>query len=64
MGLQGAGDVPQALRVLTQANERHPGNREILTALVSMHRAQGNEAQAQRYAEELAQRYPQAAGGG
>ena len=49
--------------VLTQANERHPGNREILTVLVSMHQAQGDTAQAQRYTDELALHYPQAAGG-
>jgi Tfp pilus assembly protein PilF len=61
LGLQGAGDVPQALQVLATANARHPGNREILTALVSMHRAQGNMEKAKRYADELAQRFPQAA---
>jgi Tfp pilus assembly protein PilF len=58
LALQGAGDVSQALEVLTQANGRHPGNREILTALVSLHREQGNDELAQRYAQELAQRFP------
>jgi Tfp pilus assembly protein PilF len=60
LGLQGAGDPVQALRVLAQANERHPGNREILIALVSIHREQGDTAQAQTYADELARRFPQA----
>jgi tetratricopeptide (TPR) repeat protein len=59
LGLQGAGDVPQALQVLEQANERHAGNREILTALVSMHREQGDIAQAQRYTAELERRFRQ-----
>jgi Tfp pilus assembly protein PilF len=58
LGLQGGGDVPQALEVLAQANQRHPGNRDILTALASMHQAQGDKQQAQRYADELERRFP------
>jgi Tfp pilus assembly protein PilF len=63
LGLQGAGDVPQALEVLARANERHPGNREVLAALVSMHRTQGNTEQAQRFAEELQRYFPQTSAG-
>jgi Tfp pilus assembly protein PilF len=59
LGLQGAGDLDQALQILARANQRHPGNREILAALVSMHREQGDAAQAQTYADELARRFPQ-----
>jgi predicted CXXCH cytochrome family protein len=58
LGLQGAGDVSQALEVLAEANARQPGNREILKALVSMHRERGDTEQAQRYADELARRFP------
>lgn len=57
LGLQGAGEVPRALDVLARANERHPGNRGILEALASMHRDRGDSELAQRYVEELEQRF-------
>jgi Tfp pilus assembly protein PilF len=63
LGLQGVGEVPQAIAVLEQANRRHPGNREILEALVGMHRARGEAAQAQRYIEELEERFSQPSAG-
>jgi len=33
LALEGAGQTQQALTVLTQANQRHPGNPEIMAAL-------------------------------
>jgi hypothetical protein len=33
LALEGAGEKQQALTVLTQANQRHPGNPEIMAAL-------------------------------
>ncbi len=53
LGLKGAGDTGQALKVLGETNLRHPGNPEILTALASLHEQQGNLHMARRYAEEL-----------
>ncbi|MET0089599.1 MAG: tetratricopeptide repeat protein [Candidatus Thiodiazotropha sp.] len=55
LSLQGAGDIVQAIQVLDEANQRHPGNAEILSALVSLHEQQGDRDLARRYAEELKQ---------
>ncbi len=59
LALQGAGDVPKALDVLSEADKRHPGHREILVTLVTTYRDQGDLEQARRYADELVERYPQ-----
>ncbi|MEJ2577241.1 MAG: hypothetical protein P8106_11355, partial [Gammaproteobacteria bacterium] len=61
LALQGSGDSEQALAVLGQANRRSPGDRDILQALVDLHREQGDAERAQYFARELARRYPQAA---
>ncbi|MFM1892473.1 MAG: hypothetical protein RLZ44_1550, partial [Pseudomonadota bacterium] len=61
LALQGAGNPAEALAVLGRANQRHPGDRDILQALVSLHRELGQTEQAERFAQELATRYPQEA---
>ncbi len=59
LALQGAGESAQAINVLARAHERHRGNRDILVALASMHRDRGEHERARRYAEMLADRFPQ-----
>lgn len=58
LALQGAGDLPQALAVLADVNERHPGRREILSALIELHGAQGNSEAVRRYSDELSRYAP------
>ena len=43
----------QAIRVLEAAHARHPAQREIIAALVTFHRQQGNMEAAQAYAAKL-----------
>jgi len=61
LALQGAGETQLALEILAQADQRHPGNREILQALVTGHMDQGNQAQAEHFAKALAKYFPQEA---
>jgi Tfp pilus assembly protein PilF len=63
LALQGAGDLSQALEILEQTNERHPGDRNVLAALVNLHREAGDDDKASRYADELSRRFPQTSGG-
>ena len=44
LALEGTGDTPRALTVLTQANQRHPGNPEIIAALEKLQQDRHNNA--------------------
>ena len=44
LALEGEGDTKQALTVLTQANQRHPGNPEITAALNKLQQDANNNA--------------------
>ena len=54
VGLHSAGQREEAMTVLNEALENHPGNREILQALVSFSRMAGDAKAALGYAEQLA----------
>jgi tetratricopeptide (TPR) repeat protein len=58
VALHQAGDVRQALRVLTQAHERHPGSREIVVALAEYHAGAGDRDAAIRWARTLVRMSP------
>ncbi|MCG6967484.1 MAG: tetratricopeptide repeat protein [Chromatiaceae bacterium] len=58
LALQGAGEAGQAIGVLEQANQRHPLDREILLALVSLQRDSGDLVRAKGYADQLLRHYP------
>ena len=58
LALQGAGDTTQALSVLEAAYQRTPANRDILVALVTVNRDQGDLDRAKGYADELLRRFP------
>jgi tetratricopeptide (TPR) repeat protein len=53
VALNSLGKAPQAIQTLQNALMLHPGNREILSALVSFLRDSGDIAGAGRYAEQL-----------
>ena len=53
IALNSTGKPAQAISELEQALERFPGDRQILSALVSLHREQGDEASAQKYQQQL-----------
>jgi predicted CXXCH cytochrome family protein len=53
VALHSAGRSDAAIAMLVQASAAHPANTDILQALASFYRDQGNEAEAQRYAERL-----------
>jgi Flp pilus assembly protein TadD len=53
VALNSTGKPEQAIMVLQGAHNRHPHNRDILSALVAFHRDNGNQAAARRYAEKL-----------
>lgn len=59
LAVSGAGDPGAALRLLREANARHPDDREILFALATMSRDQNALTDAIAYAEALLQRFPQ-----
>ena len=59
VALHSTGKVKEGLAVLEQAHQRFPGEREILTALITMHRDQGNVEQAQLYARKLLAQSPE-----
>jgi predicted CXXCH cytochrome family protein len=59
VGLNGTGDPAQALAVLEQAQRRHPGDRELLTAAIAIARDSGDRPAALRYARALAAVDPQ-----
>jgi Flp pilus assembly protein TadD len=53
VALQSAGRLDEALRVLAQATERHPGDAEILVALVTFNRDAGRRGPALDHARKL-----------
>jgi len=53
VALHSAGQVDEALSVLAAAHDRAPGDREVLLALVTMHRDGGDVEQARRYVKDL-----------
>jgi tetratricopeptide (TPR) repeat protein len=53
VALNSSGKEEQAIQILRGVHERHPGNREILSALVAFHRDAGNSAAARSYADKL-----------
>jgi Flp pilus assembly protein TadD len=56
---QSTGRVPLALRTLEALRERWPGSREVLVALATYHAQMGGLAEAEGYARELVELYPQ-----
>lgn len=58
VALESTGDVESSLRVLQEANERHPYNGDILVALVTTYRDRGAFRDALRYARRLAELNP------
>jgi tetratricopeptide (TPR) repeat protein len=58
VALHETGDVRQALRVLTQAHERHPGSREIVVALAEYHAGAGDRDAAIKWARTLVRMSP------
>jgi Flp pilus assembly protein TadD len=59
VALDSAGQTGRALEVLASAHDRHPGNREILHALVSLNAKAGRGAAAVGYAKKLVELDPQ-----
>jgi len=53
VALHSAGRADAAIATLVKANLAHPANMDILQALASFYRDQGEDAEAQRYAERL-----------
>ena len=53
IALNSQGKPERAVEVLEQGLARFPGDRQILSALVSIHREQGNEALAKKYQQQL-----------
>ncbi len=58
VGLESVGKREEAIAALKGALDRHPGNREILLALVNFSRGNGDCAAALGYAERLAKIEP------
>ncbi|KPK36722.1 MAG: hypothetical protein AMJ69_13050, partial [Gammaproteobacteria bacterium SG8_47] len=58
VALNSAGRRDEALTVLEQAQQSHPNDRDILFALVTMHRDAGHQEATRRYARELSQHLP------
>src|SRR5215831_2056810 len=58
VGLHSAGQVDDAMAVLTASLARHPGDRDTLLALVSYSRDAGDFGTALNYAEQLAREAP------
>ena len=59
VALHSTGDTDQALVVLERASVRHPDNRDLLTALATIHRDNGSLEAALRYARDLVALAPQ-----
>ena len=55
IALNSEGKPQQAIEELGKGLARFPGDRQILSALASIHREQGNEALAKKYQEQLGQ---------
>jgi predicted CXXCH cytochrome family protein len=58
VALQSAGDVDAALTVLRQARSRHPGNADILFALLTFNRDAGRLDAARAYGQQLMELVP------
>jgi Flp pilus assembly protein TadD len=58
VGLHSSGQKPKALGVLKKTHEAHPGDRDVLEALVLFHRDAGDLQAASKYAETLAANVP------
>ena len=59
VALHSTGDTNQALDVLAHASTRHPYDRDLLTALATIHRDNGSLEAALRYARDLVALNPQ-----
>ena len=64
VALDSTGETTQALRVLRASQQRHPGDGETLQLLIDLLGRRGEEKAAQSYARQLAELYPEPAGGG
>jgi Flp pilus assembly protein TadD len=53
VALNDTGKKSESIRVLEEAHERHPGDRELLYALINFNREIGDVLSARRYAEKL-----------
>jgi Flp pilus assembly protein TadD len=58
VSLYSTGKPREAIAVLEKALRRRPSDRDALVALITFNREQGSLEQARRYAEQLAQQYP------
>jgi tetratricopeptide (TPR) repeat protein len=58
VALQSAGKLERAIQVLEAAHRRHPGNGDILYALVTFNRDAGRGQEALRYAKKLSELAP------
>ena len=58
VSLYSTGKPREAIVVLEKALRRRPNDRDVLVALITFNREQGALEQARRYAEQLAQQYP------
>jgi tetratricopeptide (TPR) repeat protein len=58
VALHETGQVPRALQVLTEAQARHPGDRDILVALVEYSRQAGDRQSAIAWARKLVEMSP------
>ena len=58
VALNATGKSLAAIDVLTQAHKRHPNDHDVLFALVTFERDQGNLDSAVRYAQKLAELLP------
>jgi len=58
VALQSSGKVGPAIRVLEQAHQRRPADREILSGLISFERENGDLTSAIKYAQELTSLLP------
>ncbi len=61
LAVQKAGDLPKAIAILRTALEQHPGDRDILVALVTMNQESGDQEAAGEYARQLKELWPGAA---
>jgi tetratricopeptide (TPR) repeat protein len=59
IALKSAGRPAEAIRVLEEAQHRHPADPEILFALATLERDRGNLMEARRHARSLVELYPE-----
>jgi len=60
IALNSMGVPPEALRVLREARRRHPFDRDILMALITINLESGSQTEAQRYFQEFGALWPDA----